>query len=371
LIRHVMKDRDFVVLNADETCLSNMTSWTHGTFITRIRSKRISEGSAPVAKRQARLTLLAAISDDAAMQSKLPQICLPHTAAGRSPNAEQLDMYAAMEKPMEVWYGSKGWVTALIFMRWLTHVRRTVHAHRPGAWLVLLIDCSPIHLCLKVLQHCRRLGILLLFVPARTTWLLQPLDVQVFSRLKRNLSKRHQEARLQSPGGVLEESTQWENVDVAVGQEVLQRDWAKVFARCGCGQSLAELAHGIGALLGSENLKARPPSREEMAELLGRRLSPGSAKLGDEILHWQSSLLTRHVSERPPTWSFGMRDASSMHARVAVPRGQSASFSDVMQAPPAMATVRAVRLILPPDPAVQRPAKRPRIGPSAGTRSQS
>lgn len=98
-----MKDRDFVVLNADETCLSNMTSWTHGTFITRIRTKRISEGSAPVAKRQARLTLLAAISDDAALQSKLPQICLPHTAAGRSPNAEQLDMYAAMEKPMEVW----------------------------------------------------------------------------------------------------------------------------------------------------------------------------------------------------------------------------------------------------------------------------
>jgi hypothetical protein len=366
-----MKDRNCVVINADETCLSNMTCWNHGTFITRIRTKRISERSAPVAKRQPRLTLLAAISDDVALQRQLPQICLPRTAACRGPNAEQLDMYAGMEKPMEVWYGSKGWVTALIFMRWLTHVRRTVHAQRPGAWLVLLIDCSPIHLCFRVLQHCRRLGILLLFVPARTTWLLQPLDVQVFSRLKRDLSKRHQEARLQNPGGALEESTQWENVGKAVGQEVLQRDWAKIFARCGCGPTLGELAHGIGALLGNENLKARPPSLEEMTELLGRRMTPGFAKLVDEILYWQNSLLARHVSERPPTWRFGMRDASSVNARVAVPRDPSTSSASAVRAQPTMATVRAVRLMLPPDAAEPRPAKRQRIGPSAGTRSQS
>ena len=370
LIRHVMKARDTLIINADETCISNLTSWTHGTFITRVKGKRIANACVQEARRQPRLTLLAAICDDAILQPRLPQVCFPRLLGKNHPDDDTLNMYRRMRSPLEVWPDSKGWLRTPIFIKWLTHVRRTAHVHRPGAWVILLIDCDPRHLALKVIQHCRQLGILLLFVPARLTWLLQPLDVQVLSRFKRDLSRRHQVSRLQSALGKLDENTQWEHVGESVAQEVVHKDWTRIFARCGCGHTLEELSHNIGSLVEEVNLKARPPSAEEMAELLGRKLTSGTERLAQEILQLQISLLTRPSTERPPTWRFGMRYPSMPDKDAAAESLPSASSSNMAQKPTSVAAVRAVRLMLPSVSAEEIARRRPRDGPSAGTRSQ-
>jgi hypothetical protein len=365
-----MKGRDTVIINADETCISNLTSWTHGTFITQVKRKRIAEGSVPAARRQPRLTLLAAICDDGILQPRLPQVCFPRIVGKNSPDQATLDMYRGMRSPVEVWHDTKGWLRSPIFIKWLTHVRRTAHVHRPGAWVILLIDCDPRHLTFKVVQHCRQLGILLLFVPARCTWLLQPLDVQVFSRFKRDLSRRHQVCRLHDAFGKLAEASQWEHVGQAVAQEIVHKDWTQIFARCGCGRTLEHLSCNIGCVVEDINLKARPPSAEEMAELLGRSMTSGTRRLAEEILQLPSSLLTRPCTDRPPTWRFGMRYPSHTDKGAAAESVPSASSAPANPKETACAAVRAVRLMLPALSIEEIDRRRPRIGPSAGTRSQ-
>ena len=370
LIRHVMKARDTVIINADETCISNLTSWTHGTFITRVRGKRIADAHVHDCRREPRITLLAAVCDDAILQPRLLQVCFPRLLGKEHPDDDTLDLYRRMRSPLEVWHDSRGWLRTQIFIKWLTHLRRTAHVHRPGAWVVLLIDCDPRHLALKVIQHCRQLGILLLSVPARLTGLLQPLDVQVFSCFKRDLSRRHQVTRLQSALGKLDDMAQWEHVDESVAQEVVHKDWTRTFARCGCGQTLAELSHNIGCLVEQVNLKARPPSAEELADLLGRKLTAGTKRLAEEILQLQMSLLTRPATERPPTWRFGMRYASMPDKDAAAESLPSAPSSHMAQKPTSVAAVRAVRLMLPSVSAEKMARRRTREGPSAGARSQ-
>ena len=163
---------------------------------------------------------------------------------------------------------------------------------------------------------------------------------------------------------------QWEHVGESVAQEVVHKDWTRIFARCGCGHTLEELSHNIGSLVEEVNLKARPPSAEEMAELLGRKLTSGTERLAEEILQLQISLLTRPSTERPPTWRFGMRYPIMPDKDAAAESLPSASSSNMAQKPTSVAAVRAVRLMLPCVSAEEIARRRPRDGPSAGTRSQ-
>ena len=117
-------------------------------------------------------------------------------------------------------------------------------------------------------------------------------------------------------------------------------------------------------------MKARPPSAEEMAELLGRKLTSGTERLAEEILQLQISLLTRPSTECPPTWRFGMRYPSMPDKDAAAESLPSASSSNTAQKPSSAAAVRAVRLMLPSVSAEEIARRRPRDGPSAGTRSQ-
>ena len=59
-----------------------------------------------------------------------------------------------------------------------------VLAEFPGFQCILVLDCAPIHLTSRVLRMASDLGIWLLPVPARCTFLLQPCDTHVFSPYK-------------------------------------------------------------------------------------------------------------------------------------------------------------------------------------------
>ena len=57
---------------------------------------------------------------------------------------------------------------------------------QPDVWIVVVWDCASVHLNQDVFTHARRLGILVLFVPAGLTHrLLQILDVYIHACLKR------------------------------------------------------------------------------------------------------------------------------------------------------------------------------------------
>lgn len=86
---------------------------------------------------------------------------------------------------------------------------------------VLLLDACRLHFHPSVARSAASLGIPLVFVPARLTWLLQPLDTHVFQRYKEYFRSAYQRARLQTPDGKLAVS-QFLDVFVETIRRVLQ-----------------------------------------------------------------------------------------------------------------------------------------------------
>ena len=199
--------------------------------------------------------------------------------------------------PLEWFRGSAGWVTAANFPAILTRIRRAVHLRRPRCTIVLVLDCAPQHLADNVVNHARRLRIVLLYVPARLTWLLQPLDTHVFASLKRRLHALQLEARCESVDGVLL-GIHWLELLCRAVQEVLSGcDWAASFAANG-------ISHGPPAMRGrvleylsaSLPLPLQAPTHAEILNLIGGR----RPSLPEKLLAWPTQLAAVGGAPRIP-----------------------------------------------------------------------
>lgn len=136
----------------------------------------------------------------------------------------------SLAPPVEWMPGTAGWVTAGNFPSILTSLRRAVRRQRPGQQLVIALDSASQHLSDSVITHAARLGLHLLFIPARMTYLLQPLDAHVFGTLKRTLRRQQLAARVANPAGSLLPG-QWIDILASCVQDVLvKRSWAHAFS---------------------------------------------------------------------------------------------------------------------------------------------
>ena len=121
-------------------------------------------------------------------------------------------------------------------------IRRLGEDLRPFAdafQAVLLMDAIRLHTTKEVLDACRAAKVWPLLVPAKLTWLLQPLDTDAFGPYKRHLRKAFQSARAVCAGGDL---TMQEFLPCVYGavRHVLQgTSWAHTFEQngFGCDQS--------------------------------------------------------------------------------------------------------------------------------------
>ena len=95
------------------------------------------------------------------------------------------EYYEALGYPIEAWRETCGNNATETMKIWLTLLRKVARAFNPSLWIVLIIDVCTCHLCEETLKKIRTLGMLVLFIPARCAWFLQPLDVYVYAWLKR------------------------------------------------------------------------------------------------------------------------------------------------------------------------------------------
>ena len=188
-VTEALSGRSFIFVNMDETTLSGVQSHSQG-FVPAGRVQR-AEGMVRHRRRPDRLDvrtcLLGTVCNDAAVQPHLPQVVLPSYSKHLRPPASALEAYRRSRAPLEYWHGTNGWASQTIIRRWLTRLRAVVSAAKPEAWIVVIWDCASVHLTASVLSHMRRLGCLVLFLPAGLTHLLQVLDVYIFADLKRRM----------------------------------------------------------------------------------------------------------------------------------------------------------------------------------------
>ena len=97
---------------------------------------------------------------------------------------------------------------------------------------VLIFDASPLHIHDDVMAELAARSIWYLVIPARLTWLLQPLDTHGFAKYKRHLEQRFQDSLASSAGRSVREHMVRLVVDTI--RAVLQGNcWAGAFASNG------------------------------------------------------------------------------------------------------------------------------------------
>lgn len=172
--------KEAVFINLDETNVSLCFPDAKGMVV---QPKHWPAGQAPKQSilrntRRSAITHVGFITHRSDVQGKLPHIfigdrrCFPTT----------LLEAVAVEIPsnIKLWQRTSSWNSSEIMLDILTDVSIAMSCFLT-AQTILALDVAPIHIGAAVAEKARSLNIWLVFVSAKCTWLLQPLDTHVFS----------------------------------------------------------------------------------------------------------------------------------------------------------------------------------------------
>ena len=258
-----------IIIAMDETSVTNLKGASLGTVVHRSQQSTLRRAPSPAQRSLGRTALLACVCNDADLQPYLPQVWLPRTEPGKVPPAAMRAVFTASGAPHEAWHGSRGFVTQRIIRAWLSRLRRRVHQLRPGANIVVVMDVCPVHVAEPVLAAARRMGVTVVLIPARLTWLLQLLDTHVFAQVKREMRRRLWLCKQSAPSGTITVAEHMAALTEAVTVMLVRRSWSHLFARVCLDGSTANMRPGLHDLLQGVDLTPRRPTEKELATCLG------------------------------------------------------------------------------------------------------
>ena len=270
--------RKVVVINLDETSIPKAYGRTRGTVMTpsawpEYNSFDMSEHVSR-SKTHCFISYCALVASDPLVSARLPQVLL----------ASRKNMNRALEQHADVmlgvrthlWVRNSAWATQEVFLEILELLVEALEDYRSFFSFILVFDAARVHLNMDVAQKLLFHGIRIVVVPAKLTWLLQPLDTHVFANFKNNLRRRLQKAAIASDDG------QWTD-----------QQWIDAVADCitGMQETVHENSFSRNGMLGDQgNMKAveneifshdfvnsvgrQPPSLEDVSFALGLQTIP-------------------------------------------------------------------------------------------------
>ena len=188
--------RPLLRINLDETRIP-----FHHTLPAGIQTKRKPTNLAGLLPRRHRVvqhvglgrqragfTLVALMCDDVSLQPRMPQILLGNESLFKATTVAALR--PTLPPNIVLWRRKSGWVTKDLMQDILREICGALGARTTTHQVVLLLDTAGVHICPKFLRAASLKGITVQYIPAKLTWLLQPLDTHVFARFKRFLLQK-------------------------------------------------------------------------------------------------------------------------------------------------------------------------------------
>ena len=360
----------------DETSVLSPSDKRRGFFV----KLRIGKDQKKAFQRagQRRCSLMGVICDNAELQKHLPQVLLPHSRQQKDPGSRMKAVYASMGAPMQAWHGSSGSVDSNVLKMWLRIIKQCVTEHIPDAVIVLIMDSHPVHKAETILRLTRKLGMHVVIVPARCTWFLQTLDVKVYHVLKRTLRRLLMAKEAVESSGVLHWEQHVEAVAESIQQVLVQRSWVRQMTDMGMSANAVPEQTELGKLVAGQDLSPRPPTLDELREILGKNTA--NDKLNWETLFDFAETEPADAEPRMPTSTTTQPPVEAYSRALAAPARGVASSSTCRESsvfdPTSNTPTGIVRLAsrhrLPPAPNHRvKIEPEERVGPSAGTRSQT
>jgi hypothetical protein len=347
-LQEVFAGEALVVINMDETAVRHEYNSKAGNVIglgRRVCSRaRWCEERIAVSETRAHCTLVAFVTNHAPLQQHLPQIFLP-SSAKRPLTAAEDAKFTSLAAPMETWRGTGGWITAEIMMRLLTRIRQAVRAQMGMVKILLWLDAATQHVSVDVLNHAARLQIYMLLVPASLTWLMQPLDVYVFSKFKGLLRELQRTGRKNAPDAKLPPNEWITLTGEAVQRLLVHTDWSHAFGKLGMGPAGHILNQRLAPyMLPAAELVPGPPTDADAVMLLGRH----RVDVAKHFVNGPNLLLTRRAEAALAAAAGAAAHPEAAAAAALAPAGPH-------EVPPALRLRRLPSLRVPPEVHVRPP----------------
>ena len=140
------------------------------------------------------LTHVAFICDNPDVQRVLPQIIIGNEATFLA-SAFPL-LYRSSPGNVKLIRQKSAWNNELLCAVIIRMLAAALRPYTDKFQPILLLDAVRIHTAKAVLAACLACHIWPIVVPAKTTWLLQPLDTHAFQQFKVHLRRAYQNARI-------------------------------------------------------------------------------------------------------------------------------------------------------------------------------
>jgi len=240
-----------IMINMDETPIQQSYAAQRGTIgVGRKRSMEPGlaiERLAPTDKRGI-ITHVAFVAEDAEIQATLPQVFIASTKLVPQYVADAVS--TQLPPNTFLWRGSSSWMNEGYMCRILKLLHASLEGKLQNAYVVLALDMAAPHVVQPVLETAKELEIVLLFIPAKWTWLLQPLDAYVFQSYKTNLRSAYVKARCESKNFGILTKAQWLRSVFEACQRTFQgKDFSKAFAMTGLSGRQAYMSTRIKAFV--------------------------------------------------------------------------------------------------------------------------
>ena len=238
------RGREVVHVNLDETAVRLHPGKGKGAvFVSRARVAGRRGQRVAKWKQRCSMTHIGVLCDRPDLQKVLPQFILGNERA--LPARRLAALRAAAPSNVILVRLKSAWSSIAMTAYVIRRVAASIAAQRGrigDVQLILILDAAKIHLHADVLRACKGIGAWLIVVPARMTFLLQPLDTHVFATYKWRFLLAYQRARAASAAetGDVDIADLLQCVYEAIRLVMEGRSWAHAFAQNGfCHQQAA------------------------------------------------------------------------------------------------------------------------------------
>ena len=258
-------------VNLDETAVCLFQGGARGTIFASKKRVSATAESASLSTRRRYMTHVGLICDRPDLQPLPPQFLIGNERTFLA--TEMVALQAGCPPNVKLVRQKSAWLNAALCRRIVRALKVALAPHLGSLQIVLVMDTARVHVA--ALDGCRAEGVWTVFVPARLTWLLQPLDTNAFGLFKFVLQQAYQRARASSgerPGRPVAAIIQC--VCDAVRRVLQGHRWADAFDGDGYGQRQARLSARVKRALDLPSGLAIPstrPSAEQIGHCFPRR----------------------------------------------------------------------------------------------------
>ena len=286
-------NRRVVVINLDETSIAKAYGKIKGTVMVPSAWKQCSaldvSEHANKSDMHTSISYVAMVANDPLISAMLPQVLVSSRRAVNRALEQEADIMLGVRT--HLWIRDSAWLTQEIFLEVLELLLDALEDYQDLFGFILLVDACRVHLSVDVANKLLFAGIRIVVVPAKLTWLLQPLDTHVFANFKNSLKKKLQAAAINSHDGQVQH-VQW-IASLAEGiKEVTQLDCSHAFNRNGLlgdQTNMKAVEQNVLSAHFIRDVGRQVPSMEAVAYSLGLKSVPWYDQvLGN--LQWQLAL---------------------------------------------------------------------------------